>query len=338
MSGSVYKDGTTYRVRWTSKTGKRRSKSGFPTKREASLYLSDRIREVRLGVEGEGFTFEDVASEMLDSHTASESQVSKLRSMVSNHVTFGALPVRNVSPAILMRWQAQLPTEHVRYTATAAVKQILTYAERMQYIEQSPARHVKNPQPKSPDITPFGSWEELARLDDLLGGLVTVAVGTGMRPQEWSKLRWEHVDLAGRAIVLPASVAKTGEARRIPLRRRVVEVLAGMQQSTGLVFGIEDLRSWRRYTWTPALVACELEYRRPYEMRHTYATWALRAGVSTFLVARRMGTSVAMIDKTYGQFAIDTEDHELRLLDAYDSRPLTGQVEPSPSSHGHTHA
>ena len=30
-------------------------------------------------------------------------------------------------------------------------------------------------------------------MDVLLGGLPTVAVGTGMRPQEWSQLRWEHV-------------------------------------------------------------------------------------------------------------------------------------------------
>jgi hypothetical protein len=169
----------------------------------------------------------------------------------------------------------------------------------------------------------------------MLGGLVTIAVGTGMRPQEWSRVRWEHVDLAGRAIVLPASIAKNGVARRIPLRQRVLDRLASMDHRQGLVLGVEDLRSWRRYTWKPALEACELEYRRPYEMRHTYATWALRAGVSTFLVARRMGTSVAMIDKTYGQFAIDTEDHELRLLDAFDGWAGFGHVEPSDTSTEH---
>jgi hypothetical protein len=33
-------------------------------------------------------------------------------------------------------------------------------------------------------------------------------------------------------------------------------------------------------------------------MRHTYATWSLVAGVDIFALARRMGTSVKMIDRT----------------------------------------
>ena len=47
----------------------------------------------------------------------------------------------------------------------------------------------------------------------------------------------------------------------------------------------------------------------PYSLRHTFATTALRAGLSTFDVARYMGTSVKMIDKHYGHFARDSRDH-----------------------------
>ena len=46
-----------------------------------------------------------------------------------------------------------------------------------------------------------------------------------------------------------------------------------------------------------------LEYRRPYDLRHTYATFSIAAGVSLFALARRMGTSLEMIDKTYGHLA-----------------------------------
>jgi hypothetical protein len=53
-------------------------------------------------------------------------------------------------------------------------------------------------------------------------------------------------------------------------------------------------------------------------MRHTFATWSLAAGMSIFTLARRMGTSVQMIDVTYGHLAHDSEDHDRGLLNAYD--------------------
>jgi integrase len=66
----------------------------------------------------------------------------------------------------------------------------------------------------------------------------------------------------------------------------------------------------------PVLV--EKSNRTPYALRHTYAAWALAAGVNIYTLARRMGTSVAMIDKTYSHFARDAEDYERDLLDVYD--------------------
>jgi integrase len=46
---------------------------------------------------------------------------------------------------------------------------------------------------------------------------------------------------------------------------------------------------------------------RPYHPRHTFATEALAAGVSIFELARLMGTSVKVIDKTYRHLARDSE-------------------------------
>jgi integrase len=56
--------------------------------------------------------------------------------------------------------------------------------------------------------------------------------------------------------------------------------------------------------------------RGPYALRHTFATEALAAGVSTFELARLMGTSVAMIDRTYGHLARDSEESIRARLDA----------------------
>lgn len=46
-----------------------------------------------------------------------------------------------------------------------------------------------------------------------------------------------------------------------------------------------DLEKWRRDHWKPALVAASIPHRRIYDLRHTYATWSLAAGVSLQRVA-----------------------------------------------------
>jgi integrase len=56
--------------------------------------------------------------------------------------------------------------------------------------------------------------------------------------------------------------------------------------------------------------------RGPYCLRHTFATEALAAGVSIFELARLMGTSVAMIDRTYGHLVQGSEDAIRARLDA----------------------
>jgi len=54
--------------------------------------------------------------------------------------------------------------------------------------------------------------------------------------------------------------------------------------------------------------------------RHTFASWAIAGGVQLFYLARIMGTSVPVIDQTYGHLLPDSEEYLRGLLDDYDSR------------------
>ena len=64
-------------------------------------------------------------------------------------------------------------------------------------------------------------------------------------------------------------------------------------------------------------VAEGLEHRSPYALRHTFATFAIAAGVSLFELARFMGTSAEQIDKTYGHLLPDALDRTRAALDAF---------------------
>ena len=78
-----------------------------------------------------------------------------------------------------------------------------------------------------------------------------------------------------------------------------------------------DFRNFNRRHWKPVQKAAGIEPLRDlYDLRHTYATFALRAGVPVFALSRFMGTSIAMIDRHYGHLAIDSHQHAVSLLDA----------------------
>ena len=60
------------------------------------------------------------------------------------------------------------------------------------------------------------------------------------------------------------------------------------------------------------------------DLRHapSFATWALDAGLSIFDLSRYMGTSVEMIDRTYGHLAQGAEESARAKLDAAYARRL----------------
>ena len=70
----------------------------------------------------------------------------------------------------------------------------------------------------------------------------------------------------------------------------------------------------------PGTGCAGISRRGPYQLRHTFATEALAAGISIFELARIMGTSVAMIDRTYGHLACDSDQAIRHRLDARGER------------------
>jgi integrase len=250
---------------------------------------------------------------------------------------FGSWPLRDLEGAAadIADWRARLQ-DGSRYRLTSALRQALAAAVRWRYLAANPAIDAgRNPQPRAEELQPF-TRAELDRLVDelgsLYGALVVVAAETGLRTNEWVALERRDVDRTGAALTVQRRFAdgvltpfpKTERSRRrVPLTRRALEAIDGLppRLDTPLLFpaalgGHIGLDTWRTREWYPALEAAGIAKRGPYAPRHTFATEALAAGVSTFQLARVMGTSVQMIDRTYGHLAIDSEDAIRARLDA----------------------
>ena len=56
--------------------------------------------------------------------------------------------------------------------------------------------------------------------------------------------------------------------------------------------------------------------RRVYDLRDTFATFTLRAGIPTFDPSRYEVPGSTMIDRHYGHLARDGREHATKLLDA----------------------
>ena len=142
--------------------------------------------------------------------------------------------------------------------------------------------------------------------------LLTIALGADTRPCARAlaaAVGFVKTDRSLRAVPLPARAAQALDEH--PTRLDTHVLFAGARGEP------LALPPWRHREWTPALRAAGLEHRSVYALRHTYASLSIAAGVSLFELSRLMGTSPAMLDRTYGHMLPDALDRARSALDCF---------------------
>jgi integrase len=281
-------------------------------------------------------TLAELVEAYLEQHDVDPVTVEKLRWLLGKAVAvFGDRPVGELRSEEIAAWRIALSPGY-RFDATQALRQVLSRAVLWGMIDVNPAKlGVDNPSPRRREQRPFESWAEIdavaANLASHYGPMVTFAAATGLRPAEWLALERRDVDREARVVYVRRSFTKgrlkctktEASLRAVPLQAIALDALERQRSSprSPLLFPAErggylDLHNFRNCEWKPAQRAAGIEpLRRVYDLRHTFATFALRAGISTFDLSRYMGASLTMIDRHYGHLARDGREHAIRLLD-----------------------
>jgi integrase len=328
--GSVYATRAGYGIRWYER-GCRRFESGFRTKTEARQWFDDNVKSrLRSGAPDASVTFDAFCDLYLERHGATVS--TRTKETIEERLAlardrFGTWTLRELEGAAddIAAWRSGL-TDTSRYRLTGALRQTLGAAVRWRYLSVNPAVDAgRNPEPRGEELRPFTreQVDSLAvELGPVYGPLAVFAGETGLRTNEWVAVERRDIDRAGPSVVVQRRFAdgvltpypKTTR-RRVPLSSRAMAAVEALppRLDTPLLFpaprgGYIGLDTWRSREWYPALEAAGIAKRGPYNLRHTFATEALAAGISIFELARLMGASVKTIDKHYGHLAQDSED------------------------------
>lgn len=152
-------------------------------------------------------------------------------------------------------------------------------------------------------LPPIGGYS------DHLTPITLLALNTGMRRGELLGLLWEDVDLQGQRLKVTVGNAKSRKARHIPLNREAQEVLrtAWKEGASGPVF---PARSGGRMnsissSWEALVEAAGIKGFRFHDLRHTFASRLVMAGVDLNTVRELLGHSDIRMTLRYAHLAPD---------------------------------
>lgn len=186
----------------------------------------------------------------------------------------------------------------------SALRHILYWAVDEQLLAANPLARMKMARERRTRRQVLSVAEEQLLLDaakDHLRAMTITALDTGMRRGEITSQRWDDIDFSRKLLFVTRSKTPEGESREIPLTTRLFEFLSEHRQAEGLVIGFrgKPVRIVKR-AWKTALKNAGLRHVRFHDLRHTFNTRLMEAGVMQEIRMALMGHSTgSKVHATY---------------------------------------
>jgi len=336
MAKGIYKRGTVWWIRYADLSGKIiRESSGSDKFKTAEDLLISRKNAIK---EGKGVpeikriknhTFKELSEEYMKFVERQRSFESK--ECFINQLTekFGPLPLRRFNSMLLEQYQSERlnkgnkPATVNRLVAT--LKHMFTKAVEWDMVEEETLKRVRKAKllPENNKRLRYLSKEECIRLVSScaphLRPVVITALNTGMRRGEILGLTWDRVDLQNGFILL--DITKNGERREIPINSTLRETFKGIVRrlDTPYVFygPITGKRlKWTRTAFSTALRRAKILDFHFHDLRHTFASHAVMAGVDLATLKELLGHKNLTMTLRYSHLAPGHKVQAVQLLDS----------------------
>jgi integrase len=159
----------------------------------------------------------------------------------------------------------------------------------------------------------------LGAAKDHLYAMIIIALDTGMRRGEITGQKWEDVDFSQNVLFVTRSKTPEGESREIPLTERVSGFLLEHRKPEGLLidFRGRPVRIVKR-TWKTALKNAGIRHLRFHDLRHTFNTRLMEAGVMQEIRMALMGHSTgSAIHSIYTHIELPNKREAIRKLEQW---------------------
>jgi integrase len=244
---------------------------------------------------------------------------------------FGKLLVSDLSAQDAEKYK----TKRSRYVKPATVnrelglaKHIMTKALEWKMIADNPFRSVRNLRvPKRVDrvLAPEEEVRLLAACEHVrskfLRTLIIMAIHTGLRRSELLGLEWTRINLANRTIEIINAKSTSGD-RVVPMTATVHALLSGFakEEKSGFVFPSNRSEGHRfldlKGGFKRALRLANIpEGLRWHDLRHTFASRLVGAGVDLITVSQLMGHSGIAMTVRYAHPLADAKMAAVSKLD-----------------------
>lgn len=154
---------------------------------------------------------------------------------------------------------------------------------------------------------------ELKGYTDHLMPMTLLALNTGLRRGELTQLRWADIDMSGKYLTVRAGYAKSGKARHVPMNTEVVAILTQYRKqhrTEGPLFKLHSMTtSWRRL-----MAEARIKAFRFHDLRHTFASKLVMAGVDLNTVRELLGHGDIKMTLRYAHLAPEHKAAAVQML------------------------
>lgn len=289
-------------------------------------------------------TFDDLMERYLREHAAKKSEPRHYRGYFNSlKACFGGRTLAEITPKLIVEYKARRYAAGLKPASInrelASLKKAFNLAVReWEWCRENPVAKVSMEQ----ENNKRDRWLSVEEEPRLLQGcapwlydLVTFALHTGMRMGEILELTWRGVDLNRRTVMVVRS--KNGERRTIPINETVLSVLRQKCKvrslSTDLVFSSQVFTSMEsghlRRSFRVALGKARIEDFHFHDLRHTFATRLVQAGVDLYKVQRLLGHKSPIMTQRYAHHYPESLRGGVEILDHMGSKLVQSAGSPT---------